>query len=483
MTEEKRPVGHGDGKTQRLGELRLLIAFDALLREGSVSRAAASMGLQTSAMSRLLAQLREKFEDPLFTRTGQGLVPTPFAEAQRLRLRAIAAETDGVLNAPSSGGVVYNGTGEATGWERPSLFHPPPLATRPDIHLEGQPSPSDIARKLARIGHNAPPQQRLAKYIATIGPGPGRSRPLDQKEAQDALGIILDGEADGVQIGALMSIIQYRGGTADEFAGFVRAMRSRFQSLPKLAVDLDWPCYISPKSQTQPWFMHAARLVADAGYRVLLHGGFGDGPLAGKLELAAQSADIPVCRSLAEAADVLGGRKLAFLPLACISAQLYRLIALYHLVEMRLPVFAVRHLLNPLDAGAILLGIATPSYRELHRDVAKLLGFGDLSIVGSNRDFAQAAPHRPTQLYRLVGGAASDLMIPAQQTSLPQPVVGLSSREYWQAIWTGAARDERAETIITMTAAVALMTIERLDNARFDEVHRRAIELWRARSR
>ena len=66
-------------RPDRLGQLKLLVAFDALLREGSVSRAAAGMGLPTSSMSRILQQLRERYGDQLFLRTGQGRRPTPFA--------------------------------------------------------------------------------------------------------------------------------------------------------------------------------------------------------------------------------------------------------------------------------------------------------------------------------------------------------------------------------------------------------------------
>lgn len=43
----------------KLGQLRLLIALDALLVEGSVGGAAKQMGLSIAAMSRLLGQIRE----------------------------------------------------------------------------------------------------------------------------------------------------------------------------------------------------------------------------------------------------------------------------------------------------------------------------------------------------------------------------------------------------------------------------------------
>ena len=208
-----------------LSKLRLLLALDALLRENSVSRAASSVGLQPSAMSRLLGQLREDYADPLFLRTGHGLRPTPLAESLRLRVRALAAETEALLDARSAGSAsAPTQTGHA-GWGGQALTDAPPLAARPSRLLEGEPAPEQFAAKLAEIGDDAAPERRLARCIATVGTGAGRSRPLSKEEAEDALAIILAGEADPVQIGALMTVLHYRGPTAVEVAGFVRAMR------------------------------------------------------------------------------------------------------------------------------------------------------------------------------------------------------------------------------------------------------------------
>jgi DNA-binding transcriptional LysR family regulator len=64
-------------------DLNLLVALDALLTEGSVTRAALRLGLSASAMSRTLARLRTATRDPLLVRAGRGLVPTPRATALR----------------------------------------------------------------------------------------------------------------------------------------------------------------------------------------------------------------------------------------------------------------------------------------------------------------------------------------------------------------------------------------------------------------
>jgi DNA-binding transcriptional LysR family regulator len=59
--------------------LNLLVAFDALVQERSVTRAAARIGVTQSAVSNALAQLRGIFDDPLFLRGSRGVTPTPRA--------------------------------------------------------------------------------------------------------------------------------------------------------------------------------------------------------------------------------------------------------------------------------------------------------------------------------------------------------------------------------------------------------------------
>jgi DNA-binding transcriptional LysR family regulator len=56
--------------------LNLLVAFQALVREKSVSRAAERLFLGQPAMSGALARLREAFQDEILVRTGRGMEPT-----------------------------------------------------------------------------------------------------------------------------------------------------------------------------------------------------------------------------------------------------------------------------------------------------------------------------------------------------------------------------------------------------------------------
>jgi len=60
-------------------DLNLLRVFDAVLHEGSVTAAAARLGLTQPAVSNALARLRSLLGDPLFVRSASGMEPTPFA--------------------------------------------------------------------------------------------------------------------------------------------------------------------------------------------------------------------------------------------------------------------------------------------------------------------------------------------------------------------------------------------------------------------
>ncbi len=69
-------------------DLNLLLAFDALAQERSVTRAAQRAGVTQSAMSHTLRRLRELLGDPLLVRGQGGMVLTPRAESLMVPLRS-----------------------------------------------------------------------------------------------------------------------------------------------------------------------------------------------------------------------------------------------------------------------------------------------------------------------------------------------------------------------------------------------------------
>ena len=88
------------GRCPKTTDLYLLPIAIALYDELSVSRAARQLGMSQPAVSKALRRLRETFDDPLFIRGPNGIVPTPRAHAivraarPHLRhLRTIAQKT------------------------------------------------------------------------------------------------------------------------------------------------------------------------------------------------------------------------------------------------------------------------------------------------------------------------------------------------------------------------------------------------------
>jgi DNA-binding transcriptional LysR family regulator len=78
-------------------DLNLLVALDALLAEGGVTRAAARLGKSVPAMSRTLDRLRLALDDPLFVRAGREFLPTDRAKALKPRLEALIAEAEALI--------------------------------------------------------------------------------------------------------------------------------------------------------------------------------------------------------------------------------------------------------------------------------------------------------------------------------------------------------------------------------------------------
>jgi DNA-binding transcriptional LysR family regulator len=73
-------------------DLNLLVVLDALLARGSVTGAAAALGLTQPSVSHALGRLREALGDPVLVRAGRGMVRTPRAEALAPVVRRLLGE-------------------------------------------------------------------------------------------------------------------------------------------------------------------------------------------------------------------------------------------------------------------------------------------------------------------------------------------------------------------------------------------------------
>lgn len=84
----------------RTFDLNLLVAFDVLMRELNVTRAAEQMFITQSAMSHILQRLRQQLDDPLLVKTPAGMKPTARALALIEPVRTLLNEMEQLIQPP-----------------------------------------------------------------------------------------------------------------------------------------------------------------------------------------------------------------------------------------------------------------------------------------------------------------------------------------------------------------------------------------------
>ncbi|MFJ9381248.1 LysR family transcriptional regulator [Streptomyces sp. NPDC101455] len=137
-------------------DLNLLVAFDALMSERSVTRAAERLGIGQSAMSSTLGRLRRLLGDPLLVREGRALVATPLAESLELPVREALARLQIILSCgrtfdPSTEHRTF--TVVASDYVGVTFLHPLLVrleADAPHVRLHVRPVPEKLASELHR---------------------------------------------------------------------------------------------------------------------------------------------------------------------------------------------------------------------------------------------------------------------------------------------------------------------------------------------
>jgi anthranilate phosphoribosyltransferase len=296
----------------------------------------------------------------------------------------------------------------------------------------------------------------LAPYVRIVARGQGRARPLTLHEAREAMVLMLSG-ADPEAVGALLMVLRLRGETDAEIAGFTAALRDHAPALPQ--ADLDWPCYAAGRTRGAPLFLLAARLVAQGGYRVAMHGWNG--------REDALRAALPIA-----------GAGVTYAPLETLSPAAFRLLRLRDVLGLRSCVNTVLRMWNPSRARASVQGVFHPSYRGLQARAAEALGDRDLLVIKGGGGEFERNPAKAIALYGLRDGAHAEQSAPAlldgtRRLHEPGAPIDLA------ALWSGRLRDPFAEATVTGTAALGLYALRHDTTLAACEAAAR--DLWAAR--
>lgn len=301
----------------------------------------------------------------------------------------------------------------------------------------------------------------LAPFVRIVARGAARARPLTLLEAKGAMTLILQGKAAPEAIGALLMVLRLRGETPEEIAGFTAALRTHVSGkLP--TADIDWPSYAAGRSRGAPMFLLAARLVAQAGYRVSMHGWNSH-----------QSASA----SVRDAVELVGSG-VTYTPLETLCPVAFDLLNLRDTFGLRSCINTVLRLWNPSQAPVSVQGVFHPSYRGLQALAAERLGQRDLAIIKGGGGEFERHPSKEITIFGLRDGAhikdtAGALLHGTRRLHEAGDTIGL------RGLWLGAAKDEFAVATVTGTAALALFVLKAAPT--LPEADRMARALWEAR--
>ncbi len=122
-------------------DLNLLLAFDALMQDGNLTRAGFRLGLSQPSMSHALARLRKVCGDPLFVRVPTGMEPTPYAlQIAPMVCDGLALLQDALDGAAAFNPATYNRTFQILMSDIGELVYLPRLINKlqtvaPDVNL------------------------------------------------------------------------------------------------------------------------------------------------------------------------------------------------------------------------------------------------------------------------------------------------------------------------------------------------------------
>ena len=318
----------------------------------------------------------------------------------------------------------------------------------------------------------------FARYIRILGKGKTGSRSLDFEEARTAFGMLLRGETEELQRGAFLMLLRVKEETGEELAGFVEACRDNMVAPPSvIQADLDWSSYAGKKNQ-HPWFVLSVLLLAQAGYRVFLHGS--DGHTPGRLytEQVLSQLGLPVADNWDEVAGQLDEQGFSYLPLRRFCRPLHEIMQLRPLFGLRSPVNTLARLLNPLRAVSSIQSVFHPAYAALHQEADGLLGQPAAMVFKGDSGEVEVKPQADTCLSLSRQGEQQKLLMPRERAGRVEAVTSPDIGPL-QELWRGTRLDAYGEAATLATASAALLLLR--GDSDIDAAREQATGLWRAR--
>ncbi len=319
----------------------------------------------------------------------------------------------------------------------------------------------------------------FSDYVHALGRGPSKARHLTRDEAADAFLQILRGEAAPEAVGALLMLMRYRGENADEIAGFVDAARRFAPGWDAVPAAVDWPSYAAGRTRGLPWFLLSAKLVAAAGLPVFLHGWNSHQRDAADVRSSVEALGVSVVRNPDEACAAIRSEGLVYAPVEAIAPAFLDVLKLRQVLGLRSCVNTVLRVHNPTRAGTTVQGVFHPSYRTLQQDAAARLGQQNLGVIKGGGGEFERHPSKTVRMFGLRDAAPFELDLPPLEAEARRLADEEPNPLDLTALWEGRLESEFAQSVVTGTAAAALLAAGQAQDIATAQTL--ADDLWRRR--
>ena len=309
----------------------------------------------------------------------------------------------------------------------------------------------------------------ILECIRTVGRGERGRKPLNFDQAFRVMDEYLNGECDDDQMAMLLMLIRVQNETQQEIAGFVKAFQSR---MPAIGADIDWPCYAGKREAAgQPWHLLAAKILADNGHKVLMHG-YHDRQ-SGRLhaEDYLDKFAITKAESAEDAKRVLETQNIVYMPLSAFAPQAETMIGWKNRYGLRTPINTVVRALNPGQATVGIRGSFHPGFQQLHAEVEYEIGqtaHAVVSFKGQSGESEYNPKVSQTVWLSQTSGVTSHYWTEQMLSEVPMPV----------NCPFGTSEDDMNQMANTVLATMTVVLFAQMHDR--EKAFERAFSYWRA---
>ncbi|MDH5378654.1 MAG: glycosyl transferase family protein [Gammaproteobacteria bacterium] len=319
----------------------------------------------------------------------------------------------------------------------------------------------------------------FSEFVRILGRGKRASRSLTFDEARHAMAMILRDEVEPLQLGAFLMLLRVKEETGEEIAGFVSAAKEHYQLSGTQAVDVDWSSYAGKRRQL-PWFVLSARLLADQGIKILIHGTDGHADKRIYTRSVFEALGLPIAEDLTQAQSLLQQHNLVYLPLSGFAPRLQDLIELRPLLGLRSAIHTMTRLLNPLNAPHSIQSIFHPGYLKIHQDANKLLNMTRAWTIKGEGGEVEINPDMNTPLFMANGENCSETSIESFFKGFKHPKEEALAIDDLISVWQGEKTHPYGERAIIETCALILMLLQKAEDMKI--ARSKAETLWASRN-